>query len=177
MGAKYAFVYESIVIPGEVLVVIGIKTEQPLLNLLRSSYFFKWFDAVGVGEFPAVFAGATVERFDIGDPPAPGSDLIVAAIMPTPDVDQFMSLVRSSLDDFAKAGIRRTLVYRAFDNPHEVMFLQQLEDECSALYWAQRSDMASMWLETAGIGAYPPVFIGRFVKALRFSEPTGVGLY
>ena len=32
MGARYAFVYDSIVEPGKVLVVIGIRTEQPLLN-------------------------------------------------------------------------------------------------------------------------------------------------
>lgn len=177
MGARYAFVYDSIVDPGKVLVVIGIRTEQPLLNLLRSPYFFEWFDAVGVDELPAVFAGETVERFDIGDPPRPGSDLVVAAVTPVGDVEEFMAWVRKSLDDFGRAGIRRTLVYRAFENPHEVMFLQQLEDEESALLWAQRSDAASKWLESAGIGVYPPVFIGRFVTALRFVEASRRGLY
>ena len=67
LGARYAFVYESIPEPGKVLVVVGIRTEQPLLNLLRSPYFFEWFDAVGVNELPAVFAGEKVERFDLGD--------------------------------------------------------------------------------------------------------------
>ncbi|GAB3223605.1 fatty-acid--CoA ligase [Mycolicibacterium hippocampi] len=175
LGARYAFVYDSIPEPGKVLVVIGIRTEQPLLNLLRSPYFFEWFDAVGVNELPAVFAGETVERFDLGDPPRPGSDLVVAAVMPVENVEEFMTWVRKSLDDFGRAGIRRTLVYRAFDNPREVMFLQQLEDQESALLWAQQSDAASTWLESAGIGAYPPVFIGRLVTAMRFTEPSKRG--
>lgn len=177
MGARYAFVYDSILEPGKVFVVIGIRTEQPLLNLLRSPYFFEWFDAVGVEELPAVFAGETVERFDIGDPPRAGSDLVVAAVTPVEDVEEFMAWVRKSLDHFSRAGIRRTLVYRAFDNPREVLFLQQLEDEASALLWSQRSDIASTWLESAGVGAYPPVFIGRLVTAMRFAEPSGRGLY
>ena len=97
LGARYAFVYESIPEPGKVLVVIGIRTEQPLLNLLRSPYFFEWFDAVGVNELPAVFAGEKVERFDLGDPPRPGSDLVVAAEKVTPEDITFLA-TRGHLD-------------------------------------------------------------------------------
>lgn len=175
LGARYAFVYDSVMEPGKVLVVIGIRTEQPLLNLLRSPYFFEWFDAVGVNELPAVFAGETVERFDLGDPPRPGSDVVVAAVMPVEDVEEFVTWVRKSLDDFSRAGIRRTIVYRAFDGQQEVMFLQQLEDTAAALLWAEQSEAASTWLESAGIGAYPPVFIGRLVTAMRFAEPSRRG--
>ena len=177
LGARYAFVYESTVESGRVLVIIGIRTEQPLLNLLRSRYFLEWFDAVGIEDIPAVFAGETVERFDIGEPPTPGRELVVAAVTPVDDVVGFMTHVRDSIGDFAAAGIRRTLVYRAFDDPGEVMFLQQLADEEQAMRWVERSDIASTWLAAAGVGVYPPVFVGRFVNAMRLSEPTGVGLY
>jgi len=177
LGARYAFVYESIVEPGRVLVIIGIRTEQPLLNLLRSRHFFAWFDAVGVKDIPAVFAGETVERFDVGDPPAPGTELVVAAITPVTDVEDFMHRVRDSLSEFAEAGIRRTLVYRAFDNPREVMFLQQLASPAHALRWAERSDIATTWLADAGVGVYPPVFIGRYVNAMRLAEPSRTGRY
>lgn len=175
LGARYAFVYESVVDPAQVLVVIGIRTEQPLLNLLRSRHFFEWFDAVGVSDIPAVFAGEKIERFDIGAPPIPGSELVVAAVTPVEDVDDFIDRVRSSLDDFAKSGISRTLVYHAFDNPREVMFLQQLGSADRALRWAERTDVASSWLAEAGVGVYPPVFVGRFVNALRIAEPSGWG--
>lgn len=174
-GARYAFVYESIVEPGKVLVIIGVRTEQPLLDLLRSRYFFDWFDAVGVDNFPAVFAGETIERFDIGEPPTPGTEIVVAAVTPVGDVEDFMARVRESVDEFARAGIRRTLVYRAFDNPREVMFLQQLADQHKALDWVERSEIAAAWLAEAGVGAYPPVFVGRFVQAMRFVEASGTG--
>jgi hypothetical protein len=175
LGARYVFVYESIVEQGKVLVIIGVRTEQPLLNLLRSRHVFEWFDAVGLDDLPAVFAGETVERFDIGDLPAPGSELVVAAVTPVGDVDAFLQRVRDSLDEFAAAGIRRTLVYRAFDSPREVMFLQQLVNPDQALRWAERSDIAATWLSEAGVGGYPPVFVGRFVDAMRMAAPTTTG--
>jgi hypothetical protein len=177
LGARYAFVYESIVEPEKVLVVIGVRTEQPLLNLLRSPYFFQWFDAVGVDDFPAVFAGETVERFDIGEPPAPGSEIVVAAVTPVDDVEAFLARVRESLDDFARARIRRTLVYRAFDTSREVLFLQQLASEYNALKWVERSEIAATWLTSAGVGAYPPVFVGRFVNAMRLAQTSGTDLH
>lgn len=176
LGARYAFVYESIAQPGHVLVIIGIRSEQPLLNLLRSSYFSEWFDAVGVTDFPAVFAGATLERFDLGEPPESGTEVVVAAVTPVPDIGEFMATVRASLQEFSSADIRRTLVYQAFDNADEVMFLQQLASEKTALTWVARSEIAASWLEAAGIGAYPPVFVGRFVHALRFPQPAARGL-
>jgi len=177
LGARYAFVYESIVEPGNVLVIIGIRTEQPLLNLLRSPYFFEWFDAVGVEDIPAVFAGETVERFDIGEPAAPDTGLVVAAVTPVEDVEDFVTHVRGSVDEFAKAGIRWTLVYRAFDTPREVMFLHQLASAEKALKWVKGSEIASTWLAAAGIGAYPPVFVGQFVTAIHLDETAGTGLH
>lgn len=159
------------------LVVIGVRSEQPLLNLLRSPYFFDWFDAVGVDDLPAVFAGETVERFDIGEPPAPGTETVVAAVTRVDNVEDFMAQVRESLDEFANAGIRRTLVYRAFDTPREVLFLQQLAAEDTALKWVKSSETASTWLAAAGVGGYPPVFVGRFVNAMRLAETSGTDLH
>ncbi|UXA20059.1 fatty-acid--CoA ligase [Mycobacterium sp. SMC-4] len=175
LGARYVYAYESVVEPGKVLVIIGISTEQPLLNLLRSPYFFEWFDAVGVEDLPAVFAGETVERMDIGEAPEPGSEIVVAAVTPLDDIDDFVAQVRDSREEFAKAGIRRTVVYRAFDSSHEVMFVQQLDSAETALRWIARSPTASEWLAAAGIGVFPPVFVGRFVNAMRMSQPTGIG--
>jgi hypothetical protein len=177
LGTHYAFVYESIVEPGRVLVVIGVRTQQPLLQLLRSPQLFEWFDAVGLDDLPAVFAGETVERFDIGEPPAPGTEIVVAAVTPVDDVEGFLALVRASLTSFSRAGIRRTLVYRAFDTPHEVMFLQQLASAENALVWVERSEIAASWLNAAGVGAYPPVFVGRFVNAMRLAETSGTDLH
>ena len=177
LGAQYAFVYESVVEPGKVLVVIGVRSEQPLVTLLRSRYFFEWFDAVGIEDLPAVFAGETVERFDLNEPPEPASEILVAAVTRVDDVEEFMARVRDSLGEFAEAGISRTLVYRAFDTPREVLFIQQLASARTALHWAARSEIASQWLVSAGVGAYPPVFVGRFVHAMRLAETAGTDLH
>jgi hypothetical protein len=177
LGARYAFIYESVVEPGRVLVIIGVRTQRPLLDLLRSPQLFEWFDAVGLDDIPAVFAGESVERFDIGEPPAPGTEIVVAAVTPVSDVEGFLERVRASLSGFAKAGIRRTLVYRAFDTPQEVMFLQQLASTENALLWVERSGVAASWLTAAGVGAYPPVFVGRFVNAMRLAETGGTDLH
>jgi hypothetical protein len=167
LGAHYAFAYESLIEPGRVLVVIGIHSRQPLVELLRSRSFFDWFDAVGVDDLPAVFAGEIVQRYDIGEAQEPGTDVVVAAVTPVDDVDGFVSRVQASLDDFAKAGISRSVVYRALDTAQEVLFVQQLSNERTARWWAERSDIASDWLSAAGVGGYPPVFVGRFVHAMR----------
>ena len=176
LGAQYAFVYESIVEPGKVLVVIGVRTEEPLLDLLRSPTLFQWFDAVGLDDLPAVFAGEIVERFDIGEPPTPGSEIVVVAVTPVAEVESFLDRVRGSLGEFARAGIRRTLVYRAFDTPREVLFLQQLASATNALTWVERPAVAESWLADAGVGAYPSVFVGCFVSAMRLAQ-TGTDLH
>jgi len=170
LGAYYVFLYESIVEPGNVFVVIGIRTDQAPPQLLRSPEMFEWFDAVGLDDLPAVFVGETVDRFDIGDAPPPGTEIVVAAVTPVDDVDDFMVRVRESLPGFARAGIRRTVVYRALDTTHEVMFLQQLASDENALKWVGHSKIAASWLTSAGVGAYPPVFVGRFRNVMRLAE-------
>jgi hypothetical protein len=171
IGAHYVFAYESTTEPGRVLVVIGVRTEQPLLALVRSRHFFVWFDAVGVDDIPAVFAGEIVERLDISDTTAQGSaDIVVVAITLVSDVESFMAQVRASVNDFAHAGIHKTLVYQAFDNPCELMFLQQLGSQDSAQRWIGRPDIAAEWLVAAGVGAYPPLFVGRFAHAMRLGQ-------
>lgn len=176
LGAYYVFTYESTTEPGRVLVVIGVQTEEPLLDLVRSRHFFVWFDAVGIDDIPAVFAGETVERLDIADMSAQGSaDIVVVAITPVDDVETFTAHVRASVDNFSRAGIRKTLVYQAFDNPHEMMFLQQLKSQDSAQRWVDRPDIAADWLAAAGVGAYPPLFVGRFAHAMRLGQTSGTG--
>jgi hypothetical protein len=85
--------------------------------------------------------------------------------------------VRESLSEFARAGIQRTLVYRAFDTRAEVLFVQQLGDEKNAVKWVERSELATRWLSAAGVGAYPPVFVGRFGNAMRLEQTSGTDLH
>ena len=168
IGAHHVLVYTSTHDHGRVLVMIGVHSREPIVELLRSRVFFDWFDEAGVDDIPAVFAGEIVERF-IAEPPktpaAPG--VVVAAIASVNDVSLLTSEVSTAMDRFTTAGIRKTWVFQAFDDDHEVLILQEFPDEESARHWIDHPDAAAQWMSGAGIGAYPPVFVGRFFDMMR----------
>ena len=160
--------YTSTHDPGRVLVTIGVRSREPIVELLRSRVFFDWFDAVGVDDIPAVFAGEIVERFGSVAPSAPG--VVVAAIAAVDDVPSLTDEIRGALPRFEAAGIRETRLFQAFDDSHEVMILQELDDENHARRWIEHPDTAAPWIDGAGVGAYPPVFVGKFVEMMQIDE-------
>jgi hypothetical protein len=168
IGAHHVLLYTSTHDPGRVLVTIGVRSREPIVELLRSRVFFDWFDAVGVDDIPAVFAGEIVERFGSVGPSAPG--VVVAAMSAVDDVPSLTHEIRSALPRFAAAGIRETRLFQAFDDSHEVMILQELDDENHARRWIEHPDTAAPWIDGAGVGAYPPVFVGKFVEMMRIDE-------
>jgi len=171
IGAHHVLVYTSTHDYGRVLVIIGLRSREPIVELLRSRVFFDWFDAVGVEDIPAVFAGEIVERLESAPSPNPGAPgVVVAAIAPVHDVPSLTNEIRGALDRFAAAGIRKTWVFRAFDDGREVMILQQLNDDDSARRWIDHPDAAAQWMTGRGVGAYPPVFVGRFFDMMRIGE-------
>ncbi len=171
IGAHHVLVYTSTHDYGRVLVTIGVRSREPIVELLRSRVFFDWFDAVGVEDLPAVFAGEIVERFGSVAPSArtaPG--VVVAAMASVDDVDTLTAEIRSALTRFGAAGIRETRLFRAFDDGHEVMILQELDDEDRAREWIEYPDPAAPWIAGAGKGAYPTVFVGKFLDMMRIDE-------
>jgi hypothetical protein len=169
LGAHHVFVYTSTTDPERVLVTIALETREPVAELLRSRAFFEWFDEVGVEDLPAVFAGELIERFDFVADPAP-TGIVVIGIVVVDDVNVFRAHIRETRDLFIKAGIRRVRIFEAFDDPREVMFLHELTDEESASRWLGRPDIAAEWFSDAGVGAYPPLFIGRFAHTMHIEH-------
>jgi heme-degrading monooxygenase HmoA len=171
IGAHHVLVYTSTHDHGRVLVTIGVRSREPIVELLRSRVFFDWFDAVGVEDIPAVFAGEIVERFGSIAPSArtaPG--VVVAAIASVDDVTTLAAEIRRALPRFEAAGIRETRLFRAFDDGHEVMILQELDDEDRARRWIEHPDPAAPWIAGAGVGAYPPLFVGKLFDMMRIDE-------
>jgi hypothetical protein len=105
-------VYTSTHDYGRVLVMIGVHSREPIVELLRSRVFFDWFDAVGVDDIPAVFAGEIIDRFvpaPAATPSTPGAlGVVVAAIASVDDVSTLTAEVRFAMDRFTAAGIRKT---------------------------------------------------------------------
>lgn len=168
IGAHHVLLYTSTHEHGRVLVTIGVRSREPIVELLRSRVFFDWFDAVGVDDIPAVFAGEIVERFGSVTQSAPG--VVVAAISAVDDVSSLTHEIRGALPRFEAAGIRQTRLFRAFDDNHEVMIMQELDDENQARRWIEHPDPAAPWIDGAGVGAYPPVFVGKFSDMMRIDE-------
>jgi hypothetical protein len=168
IGAHHVLVYTSTHDRGRVLVMIGVHSREPIVELLRSRVFFDWFDTAGVEDIPAVFAGEIIDRFVPEPQPtlaAPG--VVVAAIASVDDVSMLTSEVGSAMGRFAAAGIRKTWVFQAFDDDHEVLILQEFPDEESARRWIDHPDAAAQWMARAGAGAYPPIFVGQMFDMMR----------
>jgi hypothetical protein len=179
LGAHHVLVYASTTDPGRVLVMIAIHSREPVLELLRSRVFFDWFDAVGVDDIPAVFAGEEVERLvvtaDTKGSRRAAPEVMVSVVTSVDDVPNLVSHVRETIDELRVSGIRTVLIFSAFDDPREVMLLLQIDDEAHARDWLRHSDLAAEWLQKAGIGAYPPVFVGRFRRMIQVDEADRTG--
>ncbi|CQD20605.1 acyl-CoA dehydrogenase [Mycobacterium lentiflavum] len=171
IGAHHVLVYTSTHDYGRVLVMIGVHSREPIVELLRSRVFFNWFDEAGVEDIPAVFAGEIVDRFipaPSSSPAVPG--VVVAAIASVDDVPALIAGVDSAMDRFTAAGIRKTWIFQAFDDNHEVLILQEFPDEESARRWIEHPDAAAEWMAGAGVGPYPPLFVGQFTDIMRIES-------
>jgi hypothetical protein len=151
--------------------MIAVHAREPVLDLLRSRIFFEWFDAVGVEDIPAVFAGELIERLELSpDSLATVPEVMVSVVTPVEHLTTLRTHVRETSDGMRLAGVRKLTMFSAFDNPLEVMMLLQIDDEEHAQHWLQHSGLAAEWLTKAGIGAYPPVFVGRLQSMLRIDQ-------
>jgi heme-degrading monooxygenase HmoA len=171
IGAHHVLVYTSTHDYGRVLVIIGVHSREPIVELLRSRVFFDWFDAAGVDDIPAVFAGEIVDRFIPAPSKTPSTaqapGVVVAAFASVDNVSTLAAEVGLAMDRFTAAGIRKTWVFQAFDDSDEVFILQEFPDEEGARQWIDHPDAAAQWMNRAGIGAYPPLFVGRFLDMMR----------
>jgi hypothetical protein len=164
IGAHHVVVYESIWEPGRVLVTIGIRDPRTIPDVLRSPAVFEWFDISGADDIPPVFGGCVVEKIDLAGPTSERhvGRVVVGVMSSVADVPTLMLRVHDGLARFESGGVRKIWVYRAVDDGHEVMILQEVEDEVCARQWLDHPDTAAEWMAHAGMGAYPTHFVGRF---------------
>jgi hypothetical protein len=172
LGAHHIVVYRSLEDTSRVFVTIGFRERPRVDALLRSPVMFAWFDSAGVDELPPMFAGEVVEKFDLGSPArsagpaaaAAGETVVVAAIVPVGELDRLRARVHTAADRIAASGVRRFWLYRALDDAAEVMILQEIATERQAEQWIRHPDAAAGFMAEAGVGAYPPLFVGRLVQ-------------
>lgn len=171
IDAHHVVLYTSIWEPGRILVTIGISHPNSVREVLRSPAIFDLFDISGVEDIPAIFAGEVVEKIDLYDSaPSPAENavagVIVGVVATVDSVDDLMVKVHGALDRFRQSGVRKIWVYHAFDDGHEVLILQEIENEARARRWIDHPDAAAEWMSQAGFGAYPSLFVGKFAHLM-----------
>ena len=165
-------VYRSIEDDNRVFVTIGIKDRRPLEVLLRSPEVFLWFDAAGVEEIPPIFAGQVVEKLSLVDETEfhGTSPVVVAGIVRIDDFEHFWSVVHADIARIVDRGVTQYWAYRAFDDPAEMMIIQEIATERQAERWVTGRENVARWMARAGVGVYPPLFVGRMVDVLDLSS-------
>ncbi|MCX5044618.1 fatty-acid--CoA ligase [Aldersonia sp. NBC_00410] len=174
LGVRHLAIYQSLRDPNRVLVTMGIMDRKPLDTLLRSPAVFSWFDSVGVEEIPPLFAGELMEEIDLVDDEVftdPPGGILVAAVAPIRDLDSLLVNVHDRHRRLTAAGVRKVWIYRAIDDGHEAMVLQELDTIGHAQHWIDRPDSVAEWMRGNGGGVYPPIFVGSARHVLSFGKP------
>lgn len=99
--------------------------------------------------------------------------MVVAAVAEVVDPEALIAHVHATADAFTAAGIRKILIFQAFDNPREVFMLQEATEEAAevgAERWISQPEFAADWITRAGVGVYPPVFVGRLAHLMRVAD-------
>jgi hypothetical protein len=86
------------------------------------------------------------------------------------DVPGLMVKVHDGLDRFKGAGVRKIWVYSALDDGHEVLILQEIDNERDARQWIDHPDASAEWMSRAGFGAYPTLFVGKLAHVMSVDE-------
>jgi hypothetical protein len=176
LGPHHVVVYRSLADASRVFVTIGVAGRGPVDTLLRSPVMLSWFDSAGVDEIPPVFVGQIVEKLNLdpdtleASPAATGTRspgaVMVGAIAPVGRLDRLRASIHAAVPRLAASGVRRFWIYRALDDQAEVMVLQEIATERQAEQWIRHPDAAASFMAEAGVGAYPPLFVGRLVQTI-----------
>src|ERR1700752_4580294 len=175
LGVHIVVVYRSLQDANRIFVTIGVRERGPVDALLRSPVMFSWFDSAGVDEIPPVFVGQIVEKLNL-DPdtleasPAATGAVMVGAIAPVGRLDRLDRLrasIHAAVPRLAASGVRRFWIYRALDDQAEVMVLQEIATERQAEQWIRHPDAAASSRGEGGVGASPPLFVGRLVQTIK----------
>ena len=180
LGAHHIVVYRSLDDANHVFVTIGVRERSPAAAGGQASpaaaggqaspaalaLMLSWFDSAGVEEIPPLFAGEVVEKLDLDPETGEPGGVVVAAIAPVGRLDQLRASVHAAAARLAASGVRRFWIYRALDDQAEVMVLQEIATERQAEQWIRHPDAAAGFMAAAGVGAYPPLFVGRLVQAI-----------
>lgn len=174
LGVRHLVVYRAVDDPSRVFVTVGLRSRERVQQLLTSPRWIHWFDTAGVEEIPPVFVGTPVAKIRYDED---GPDLgrrawgvIVASVVRVADFDHYMKMVHEQRRRSIAAGMRKYWIYRAVDDGDEIMSLQEIETLARARAWLHYPEIAAEFYQEAGVGVYPPIFVGTMAQVVRLEK-------
>src|SRR5947209_5958954 len=94
--------------------------------------------------------------------------VVFAAIFPVEDVESWRN-VEGLNAWLAEAGVEGMTLYRAVDNPNEVMAVLDMRSQSHAEALVSHEELRT-WLDRSGVGIYPSVFVGKEIKRFDYRD-------
>ncbi len=170
LGVMRRWAYRSLADPTEVFSGVLVSSAEQAMAMMRSRQMTDWIMRTGVEEVPPFFVGARVASFDLTDGQRVDGQFVVASIHTVRDFDGWMTMVDTDRPWMVDGGTRHVWLYRAIDDPGEVMGMMSLRSEAAARSLLEGGLTRESWFDVSGIGVHPPVFIGRRTQLVDFDE-------
>lgn len=175
-GVLRRWSYQSLGDPSQVFSGLLVRTVPQALAILNSRRMADWLLQAGVDEVPPFFVGGRIASFDFTGGQGVQGEFIVAVIHSVPDFDRWLDAVNGDLQRLAGVGTRHLWLYRAVDDPLEVMGMMAIRSEEAARAIVSAGEARHDWFDTSGLHVHPDIFVGRrtdFIDFIPKGQPVG----
>jgi hypothetical protein len=105
-------------------------------------------------------------------PEQPDDEMVrMVSIQKCADFAAFMDVMNEDTPTLAKRGILGRSIYRAVDDPDEIMVTMYFRSRAHAEDFLLHGDELTRWLERAKVSIYPAVFIGKQIERIVCRDP------
>jgi hypothetical protein len=169
-GVMRRWAYRSLTDPSEVFAGVLVSSAAQAMAIMRGHEMTDWLTRAGVEEVPPFFVGGRVASFDLTGGERASGQFIVASIHTVRDFDRWMTMVDTDRPWMVEGGTRHVWLYRAIDDPGEVMGMMSLRSEAAARSLLRGGLTRESWFDESGLDVHPPVFLGRRTQLVDFDE-------
>jgi hypothetical protein len=170
LGVMRRWAYRSLTDPSEVFSGVLVSSAEQAMGMMRSLQMTDWITRTGVEDVPPFFVGARVASFDLTEGQRVDGQFIVASIHTVGDFDRWMTMVETDRPWMVEGGTRHVWLYRAIDDPGEVMGMMSLRSEVAARSLLEGGLTRESWFDESGIDVHPPAFVGRRTRIVDYDE-------
>ncbi|HEX4427961.1 MAG TPA: hypothetical protein VHZ96_01695 [Frankiaceae bacterium] len=170
LGVMRRWAYRSLTDPSEVFSGVLVSSAEQAMGMMRSLQMTDWMVRTGVEELPPFFVGSRVASFDLTAGERVDGQFIVASIHTVRDFDRWMTMVDTDRPWMVEGGTRHVWLYRAIDDPGEVMGMMSLRSEAAARSLLRGGLTRESWFDESGIDVHPPAFVGRRTQIVDYDE-------